>query len=612
MVEIEFISAQTKIVIQAKLSDLFEVPIKQYLGKTKINPKTAYFIAKGKIINPKNTVESYLASEDKRNKRLSILLGTLENDEDREPVIIKSKDIICPKCKEPCRIAIENFKLKLFDCKNQHSTEGIKIMDFNKTQNINISKILCDQCKIKNKGYSENNEFYICLTCKQNLCILCKSRHNSEHNIIKYDLKNYIYPKHNDTFIKYCEYCHLNICFSCDDDHAEHRTISLMKIKPDTKKIKEKLEEIQKEIEKLINFKKAITNYLNELDQEIKVMNTYYEINCHILKNYEIKNRNYQMLQNLKEIYENDEILEYLKNINERKNINDKLSDILNLNFIFKSEDLKKVQIIYNPKIFFSFHEKNIKIFGNNFVKNNKNNCFLLINGKRNNLCEFLEIGGKIRENEALKIKLIETNPITNMSYMFDKSNSLQSLSMFKLDTREASDMSYMFNECDELKMLPDISEWDTRNVTNMSHMFNKCNYLKSLPDISKWDTRNVTDMSYMFSCCHNLKYFTEISNWDIKKVKSMKYMFSYCYNIKSLPQISRWNTNVVEKSCMFEGCSLMKKEMPNKNLIFHYANFDITLQCFQKIKYVKFLKCLELKLVIIIKSFDFFTIVKK
>ena len=214
MVDIEFISAQTKIVIQAKLSDLFEVPIKQYLGETKINPKTAYFIAKGKIINPENTVESYLASEDKKNKRLSILLDTLENDEDKEPVIVKSKDIICPKCKEPCRIATKNFKLKLFDCKNQHSVEGIKIMDFNKSQNINLSQILCDQCKIKSKGYSENNEFYICLTCNQNLCILCKTRHNSDHNIIKDDLKNYVCPKHNDTFIKYCEDCHLNICFS--------------------------------------------------------------------------------------------------------------------------------------------------------------------------------------------------------------------------------------------------------------------------------------------------------------------------------------------------------------------------------------------------------------
>ena len=357
-----------------------------------------------------------------------------------------------------------------------------------------------------------------------------------------------------------------------------------MKIKPDIKRIKERLEEIQKEIVKLINFKKLITN---ELDQIIKTMNSYYVIKSDILKNYEIKNRNYQTLQNLKEIYDNDDnILEKLKIINEGNNIDDKLSDIINLNSLFKSGDLNKVKIIYDPKIYFNIEEHNIKLFGHNFINNNKNNCLLLIKGKKNKLFEFLEIDSNIRKKETFEIELIETNPITNLSYMFDKCNSLLSLSNFKLDTRKVTDMSYMFNECDELKSFPDISELDTRKVTNMSHMFNKCNYLKAIPDISQWDTKNVEDMSYMFNCCHNLITFPDISSWDTKNVNNMKFMFSYCYNLKSLPDISRWNKNVTEKCDMFEGCFSTEKESLLKNtitLLFESNRFNnhISIKCY-------------------------------
>ena len=432
MVEIEFISSQTKTVIQAQLTDPFQVPIKKYYEKAKVKPNSVYFIAKGKTIIPKNSVESYLTSEDKKNKRLSVLVDIIENDEDKKPVIIKSKDIICPKCKEPCRIATNNFKIKLFDCVNNHSIEGIKITDFNRTQNINISEIICGQCKIKNKGYSENYEFYLCLTCKQNLCVLCKPRHNSRHNIIRYDLKNYICPKHNDTFIKYCEDCHLNICFSCDDDHTEHNTISLMEIKPDIKKIKEKLDDTKKEIKKIIELKKTINNYFDEV---IKVMTTYYDINADILKNYETKNRNYQTLQNLKEINNNNEILDNLKNINDKNNIKDKLSSLLDLHFILKMEDVNQIKIVYNHKMPLNLKENRIKLFGSNFVNNNINNCLLLIDRKINNLCEYLEFDQKIREKNILEIDLIETKPITDMSYMFDKCGCLQSLPIFKWDT---------------------------------------------------------------------------------------------------------------------------------------------------------------------------------
>ena len=75
-----------------------------------------------------------------------------------------------------------------------------------------------------------------------------------------------------------------------------------MEIKPDIKKAKERLEDLKKEIGKLINLNTIIRNS-NELAYIIQIMNIYYEINNDILKNYEAKYRNYQLFQNIKEVY---------------------------------------------------------------------------------------------------------------------------------------------------------------------------------------------------------------------------------------------------------------------------------------------------------------------
>ena len=130
---------------------------------------------------------------NKEDNKIKVLVN-LTNRENEEQVLIKSKDIICLKCYEPCKFKIENYRIKLYDCINNHITDNIKIIDFPTTQNINISNIKCDKCKVKNKGNSYNNEFYKCLNCSSNLCPLCKSNHEKKHYIIEYEQKNYICP----------------------------------------------------------------------------------------------------------------------------------------------------------------------------------------------------------------------------------------------------------------------------------------------------------------------------------------------------------------------------------------------------------------------------------
>ena len=58
-----------------------------------------------------------------------------------------------------------------------------------------------------------------------NLCPLCKSIHDKSHSIINYDDKNYICIKHDETFLKYCEGCKIDLCLSFVNEHKDHKVI---------------------------------------------------------------------------------------------------------------------------------------------------------------------------------------------------------------------------------------------------------------------------------------------------------------------------------------------------------------------------------------------------
>ena len=182
--------------------------------------------------------------------------------------------------------------------------------------------------------------------------------------------------------------------------------------------------------------------------------------------------------------------------INEANKIN---NEILNI----EKNKLNEMTIIYK----ISKYDYQIRIFGFKFVENNKNNCKIIIEGKEEELKEYLDINENLKNN--LEIKLKEIQPIT--------------------------DMSYMFYYCNNLISLPDISEWDTKNVTNISFMFDNCNNLSSLSDISKWNTKNISNMRCMFYNCNNLESLPDISKWDTKNVSDMEYMFNKCNKLSPL-----------------------------------------------------------------------------
>ena len=84
------------------------------------------------------------------------------------------------------------------------------------------------------------------------------------------------------------------------------------------------------------------------------------------------------------------------------------------------------------------------RIFGEQFVINNKDKLKMEINGEIRELNEYYY--NREIENKILDINLLEIEKVTDISYMFSKCSSLS-----------------------------DISKWDTSNVNNMRAMFYGC-----------------------------------------------------------------------------------------------------------------------------------------
>ena len=102
MVEIDFNFNQLITNIQAQLNDPFKDIINKFMQKSLLQPGSVNFLANGKVINPNESVESHMNNLNKENKMMKILVTMAQNNEqNKEPVLVKSKDIICPECKEP-------------------------------------------------------------------------------------------------------------------------------------------------------------------------------------------------------------------------------------------------------------------------------------------------------------------------------------------------------------------------------------------------------------------------------------------------------------------------------------------------------------------------------
>ena len=544
MAEVEFIYNGTKTIIQCNLSEKIKDISKRFKDKINLTNKNINFTYNGNLVlNEELKFEEIVNNEDTIRKKMSfIVFDNLIETKDKD--IIKSNEIICPECKENIRMNINEYKINLLKCKNGHNKENILLDEFEETQNINLTDIICNICKNNNKSISYDNIFYKCLTCNINICPLCKSSHDKNHIIINYDEKYYICNEHNEKYMLYCEDCNKNLCTLCDG-HKEHKRIFFVDILPKKEDLIKKKQLLKSTIDDFNSEIKVLISRFNEVTNKI---NIYYKIIEDMINNYDNKNRNYEIIYNLNQI-QNNNINEELKKIIRCNNIIEKYNNILN---IYKKMNHDEINLIYNIKGL-----KELYLFGANFVSKNKNNLKLIIDGKEQDIIYKYNIENN-NNKDILEIKLKGITNVTYMNNMFQLCNSLSPLSdLTKWNTSHVYKMGYLFCNCNSLLSLPNISNWNTSNVTYMSNIFNGCSSLKFLPDISKWDTSNVSDMSEMFSSCNSLLSLPDISKWNISNVNDMNCMFADCSSLKSLPDISKWNTSKLNiMDFMFSTCS--------------------------------------------------------
>ena len=443
--KVEFFFSGQKIDILCSKKEKMKNIVEKFCIKVGVDKKSIYCLYGGKMLDENITLETLIKSKVK-NEKTSILVYQKENqNEEPKEQVVKSSHIICPVCQDIASIKINKYKIS-FNCKNNHIINNVFLKDFERTQKIDESKIECNLCSRMNKSDSFNKEFFICLNCKKNLCPLCKSSHQKDHNIIKYNKKNFICLEHGENFTSYCKACKKNLCIACEVKHSDNDTMSLGKLFPNKKELDKRISELSESINILKEDIKSIIRILNSF---IKNIDIFYNINTTINNSFDIKSINYELLNNIKEINYNNTIFDDIKQIINEKSIFHKFERILNIHIKMISKE-KNTNFQHNSNVTNFFKNMNInnnRISYNNFSSDLHNNNY---NPNVNNINNFQRnlnnnknaddlkgnsSGNKIRpfsNNLRYNVNNNNSNNYTNPNYNNNANNNYNSYANFK------------------------------------------------------------------------------------------------------------------------------------------------------------------------------------
>ena len=250
--------------------------ISKFEAKANIESNSVVYLCNGIKLNEEKKLEELLGNNDKNNAEIIVMtLDEIENNKN----IKNNKYVKCPECQENILIKIKDYKVELYNCKNKHKIDNIFLEEYEKTQKKYISKIVCQKYNDSNISNTYENKFFLCNSCKLNLCPLCKSSHDINHNIINYEQRDFICEIHNEIYTKYCDSCNQNLCLQCTKEHNNHKIILYDNIIPDIDKIKKSLINLKNAIDL---FKSDIQIMINKLNEVIKNIDIYYNINYNL------------------------------------------------------------------------------------------------------------------------------------------------------------------------------------------------------------------------------------------------------------------------------------------------------------------------------------------
>ena len=227
--------------------------------------------------------------------------------------------------------------------------------------------------------------------------------------------------------------------------------------------------------------------------------------------------------------------------------------------------------------------QSEINIFGETFVKKNKDKCYLIYNTKSYKLSTkftFLNKGENVItlviEEDDLRLRGMfcffdvsgkkDEDFCFNISEDEDEENFLIDASCLEhLDVSLCTDLSFMFYNCKKVKNFDFLKEWDVSKVTKFSNMFTFCNF-SNVSFLSKWNMKNAEDLEHMFWGCENLNDLTGFKNWKLDNAKLFCRMFGNCKNLTDANSLQYWNmTQAIDISYMFENCiKLVKIDLLN------------------------------------------------
>ncbi|KLI13634.1 lipoprotein [Brachyspira hyodysenteriae] len=186
---------------------------------------------------------------------------------------------------------------------------------------------------------------------------------------------------------------------------------------------------------------------------------------------------------------------------------------------------------------------------------------------------------------DTVKLSDVDTSLITDMSYLFYKSERKDFEGIEDWDTSHVEDMSFMFFWAIEFNRT--LNSWNVSNVRNMSGMFQAA--MKFNQPLYKWNTSNVKTMSFMFNYAKSFNQ--NINNWNVSKVEDLSYMFCECEvfnqplndwdvsNVKTMEgtfrraykfnqALYKWNTSKVENMHeMFVQCKDFNQPLNSWNV---------------------------------------------
>ena len=357
------------VLIPAIETETISIVLDRFCQKVIKEKKNLCFLNNGSILNEQLLITSIRPNDE---NKIIILVNDINTNSTGGPYFKKSENIICPQCKESIIISVKGYKIFLSQCKNGHKYDNLLLSQFNELQTEDISQILCGICK-KSKSQTFENKMSFCFDCKINICNLCISIHDNNHNIIEYEKKNYICENDGEHFTSYCQTCKKNLCVSCENDHSQHEVIPFSKLMKNKNELIKQNTNLKKDVD---NFKKIINDITKKLNKVRDNIDIYFDINKMLINSTKRTYRNYEELVSINEINNNNTIQADINSIINENNINNQIKGIMEM---YKKMEFEEE--IQNPSQNNENNDNNTNI---NQVVNNNN----IINNEQNQIQE--------------------------------------------------------------------------------------------------------------------------------------------------------------------------------------------------------------------------------